>query len=120
MTFRSWIASPSTRRPMPATRIASKTALTAGGRIHSRRDSRKWDRPLACPPQIYMKLSTLILLALPLAAESLADHANRLPTDERISMYQALVEAKPENFHYQNQLAAGYVQKMRETMDPNY
>ena len=35
-------------------------------------------------------------------------------------MYAALSGTKPEDAHYQNQMAATYLQKMRETMDPDY
>jgi tetratricopeptide (TPR) repeat protein len=44
----------------------------------------------------------------------------RMKTDDRIAMYQALGAAKPQDPHYQIQMAATYLQKMRETMDPEY
>ena len=44
----------------------------------------------------------------------------KLKTDERISMYQTLVQTKPENLHYQNLLAGAYIQKVRESMDFSY
>src|SRR6266545_1563103 len=44
----------------------------------------------------------------------------RLKTDDRIAMYATLSGAKPNDAHYQNQMAATYLQKMRETMDPEY
>src|SRR5215467_11377043 len=42
----------------------------------------------------------------------------RMKTDDRVAMYEALGRAKPEDPHYQMQMAATYLQKMRETMDP--
>jgi len=50
----------------------------------------------------------------------MADKVNRLATDERIRMYQTLVNDKPGDLHYQNLLAGSFIQKMRETMDPGY
>ena len=44
----------------------------------------------------------------------------RMKTDDRVAMYEALGRAKPEDPHYQMQMAATYLQKMRETMDPGY
>ena len=49
---------------------------------------------------------------------AMADQVARMQTDDRIKMYQALVTYKAEDFHYQNLLAATFIQKMRETMDP--
>jgi tetratricopeptide (TPR) repeat protein len=43
-----------------------------------------------------------------------------LKTDERISMYNTLVKAAPEDLHYQNLLAGAYIQKVRESMDYSY
>jgi len=51
---------------------------------------------------------------------AMADQVARMKTDERIKMYESLVNYKPEDFHYQNLLAATFIQKMRETMDPGY
>jgi len=51
---------------------------------------------------------------------ALYDAVARLKTDDRIAMYAALSGTKPEDAHYQNQMAATYLQKMRETMDPDY
>ena len=50
----------------------------------------------------------------------LADQAARLKTDDRISLYNAMVQGKPENLHYQVLLAGAYIQKMRETTDFSY
>jgi tetratricopeptide (TPR) repeat protein len=50
----------------------------------------------------------------------MADQVARLATDERIKMYETLVNYKPSDFHYQNLLAGAFIQKMRETMDPGY
>ena len=35
-------------------------------------------------------------------------------------MYGTMIQAKPENLHYQNLLAGSYIQKMRETTDFSY
>ena len=51
---------------------------------------------------------------------AMADTVARLATDERIKMYQTLVNYKPGDLHYQNLLAGSFIQKMRETMDPGY
>jgi tetratricopeptide (TPR) repeat protein len=51
---------------------------------------------------------------------ALYDAVSRLKTDDRIAMYASLSGAKPEDTHYQIQMAATYLQKMRETMDPDY
>ena len=51
---------------------------------------------------------------------ALYDAVARLKTDDRIAMYATLSGAKPNDAHYQNQMAATYLQKMRETMDPEY
>ena len=51
---------------------------------------------------------------------ALFDAVSRMKTDDRIAMYQTLSQTKPEDLHYQNLMAATYLQKMRETMDPDY
>jgi tetratricopeptide (TPR) repeat protein len=51
---------------------------------------------------------------------ALFDAVSRMKTDERIAMYQTLSQSKPEDLHYQNLMAATFLQKMRETMDPDY
>ena len=51
---------------------------------------------------------------------ALYDAVARLKTDDRIAMYATLAGSKPQDAHYQNQMAATYLQKMRETMDPDY
>ncbi len=43
-----------------------------------------------------------------------------LKTDDQIAAVQVLIQAKPENLHYQTQLAAAYIQKVRETTDFSY
>src|SRR4051794_13646119 len=43
-----------------------------------------------------------------------------MKTDDRLAMFETLARTKPEDTHYQAQMAATYLQKMRETMDPNY
>src|SRR5271155_3067057 len=55
-----------------------------------------------------------------LADRALADQAMRLKTDDRIAMYQSLVQAKPDDLHYHNLLAGSYIQKVRETTDFSY
>src|SRR5260370_14372424 len=51
---------------------------------------------------------------------ALYDAVARLKTDDRIDMYATLAGTKPQDAHYQNQMPATYLQKMRETMDPAY
>ena len=51
---------------------------------------------------------------------AMADQLTHMATDERIKMYETLVNYKPGDLHYQNLLAGAYIQKMRETMDPGY
>lgn len=67
-----------------------------------------------------MKWCFVLMMAGALGAESLDSHAAALSTDERIRMYQAMVEAQPENVRYQTSLASTYLQKVRETMDASY
>jgi tetratricopeptide (TPR) repeat protein len=43
-----------------------------------------------------------------------------LKTDDQIAAIQTLIQAKPENLHYQSQLAGAYIQKVRETTDFSY
>jgi predicted Zn-dependent protease len=51
---------------------------------------------------------------------ALFDAVSRMRTDERIAMYQTLAQTRPEDPHYQNLMAATFLQKMQETMDPDY
>ena len=44
----------------------------------------------------------------------------RATTDERIASYQALATSNAGDSHFENQLAAAYIQKMRETTDFGY
>jgi tetratricopeptide (TPR) repeat protein len=80
-----------------------------------------------------MKLAYLLVFATTAFAQSgngklgdllqdraLYDAVSRLKTDDRIAMYAALSGAKPDDPKFQNQMAATYLQKMRETMDPDY
>jgi tetratricopeptide (TPR) repeat protein len=55
-----------------------------------------------------------------LTDRALADQAMRLKTDDRIAMYQSLVQAKPYDLHYHNLLAGSFIQKVRETTDFSY
>ncbi|HXK04469.1 MAG TPA: tetratricopeptide repeat protein [Verrucomicrobiae bacterium] len=55
-----------------------------------------------------------------LTERGLYEATARMKTDERIAMFEALGKAKPDDLHYQCQMAATYLQKMRETMDPEY
>lgn len=50
----------------------------------------------------------------------LAEQVNRLKTDDRIALYENLVEVKPETLQYSVLLAGAYIQKMRETTDFSY
>jgi tetratricopeptide (TPR) repeat protein len=43
-----------------------------------------------------------------------------MSTDDRVALFEALARTKPDDLHYQNQLAATFLQKMRETMDADY
>jgi tetratricopeptide (TPR) repeat protein len=43
-----------------------------------------------------------------------------LKTDDQIAAYQLLTQTKPDDLHYQNRLAAAYIQKVRETTDFSY
>src|ERR1017187_8969206 len=51
---------------------------------------------------------------------AMADQVARMATDERIKMYETLANYKPGDFHDHSLLAASFIQKMRETMDPGY
>lgn len=59
-------------------------------------------------------------LTAALKDRAMADQIARMKTDDRIAVYQALTTHKAENFHYQNLMAAAYIQKMRETSDSAY
>ena len=59
-------------------------------------------------------------LAAALKERALLDGVAQMKTDDRLKMYRTLVDTKPETLHYQNLLAATYIQKMRETTDPVY
>jgi tetratricopeptide (TPR) repeat protein len=51
---------------------------------------------------------------------ALSDQAQRMKTDERIKLYEAMVQGQPGRPHYRNLLAAAYIQKVRETTDFSY
>lgn len=81
------------------------------------------------PKMILCCLATLLVpvfaqdperLAAALKERALLDGVTKLNTDDRLKMYQTLVDTKPETLHYQNLLATAYIQKMRETTDPVY
>ena len=55
-----------------------------------------------------------------LEERELARQAMSLNTDQRIQMYQNLVQKQPDQPHYRNLLAATYIQKVRETTDFTY
>ena len=55
-----------------------------------------------------------------LSERALSEQVARLSTDDRIAMYSAMGQARPENAHYQVLLASAYVQKTRETTDFSY
>src|ERR1700730_14015899 len=83
-----------------------------------------------------MKLSACVLLLACISAwaqstsdrivgalsdRALAEHVAMLKTDDRITMYSAIANTKPNDAtHYQVLLAAAYVQKTRETTDYSY
>lgn len=51
---------------------------------------------------------------------AITNSVERMKTDDRITMYQTLVETNPDHLHYQNLLASTFIQKMRETTDFSY
>ena len=51
---------------------------------------------------------------------ALSDQAQHMKTDERIKLYEAMVQGQPGRLHYRNLLAASYIQKVRETTDFSY
>ena len=55
-----------------------------------------------------------------LEQRALTQLAAGLSTDDRIRMYQRLAQARPDQAHYQNLLAAAFLQKVRETTDFSY
>ena len=80
-----------------------------------------------------MKSLILFSFALTLAAQSsngklgdllseraLYEATARLNTDDRLAMFETLARTKPDDAHYQNQMATTFLQKMRETTDPDY
>jgi len=55
-----------------------------------------------------------------LTDRALAEQITRLKTDDRIAVYQNMIATKPDDLHYQNLLAGGYIQKVRDTTDYSY
>jgi tetratricopeptide (TPR) repeat protein len=51
---------------------------------------------------------------------ALSDQTQRMKTDERIKLYEAMIQGQPGRPHYRNLLAASYIQKVRETTDFSY
>jgi tetratricopeptide (TPR) repeat protein len=51
---------------------------------------------------------------------TIADHISRMKTDDRIKAYEAMATHQKDDPHYQNLLATAYIQKMRETANPDY
>ena len=51
---------------------------------------------------------------------ALSDQAQTMKTDERIKLYEAMVQGQPTRPHYRNLLASAYIQKVRETTDFSY
>ena len=51
---------------------------------------------------------------------ALSDQAQHMKTDERIKLYEAMVQGQPGRPHYRNLLASAYIQKVRETTDFSY
>src|ERR1700733_8624320 len=143
-TFRCSIASHFLLPRMPASCIARRMEPTAVARLPASRH--RQDRSLTNTEpsgsgHLFIPMSKLIVfcfsgflfagLVSAQVAEpdrlmqafpdrAMADQVARMKTDERIKMYEALVSYKSEDFHYQNLLAATFIQKMRETMDPGY
>src|SRR5579883_1618039 len=103
-----WIISRSTPRRMPAFRTASRMEPTGEGR--TRANSMRWP----------------ILVAVaafgqnPKQTSAGANPLAILKTDDQIAAYQLLIQSAPEDLHYQNRLAAAYIQKVRETTDFAY
>src|SRR5215471_8807449 len=60
------------------------------------------------------------VLSLPAQEHAMTEAIASLKTDDRLAVYQALAAAKPADTHYQMQMAGTYLQKMRETTDPEY
>ncbi|MBY0504725.1 MAG: tetratricopeptide repeat protein [Bryobacteraceae bacterium] len=81
-----------------------------------------------------MKLTIYLFVAATLLAQSaepdrllaalkdrtIADQISRMKTDDRIKAYEAMTAHMKDNLHYQNLLATAYIQKMRETANPDY
>ncbi len=55
-----------------------------------------------------------------IAERIFTEQAARMKTDDKITMYGAMIQTKPENLHYQCLLAGAYIQKMRESTDFSY
>ena len=51
---------------------------------------------------------------------TIADQISRMKTDDRIKAYETMTAHMKDNLHYQNLLATAYIQKMRETANPDY
>ncbi len=51
---------------------------------------------------------------------TIADQISRMKTDDRIKAYETMTTHMKGNLHYQNLLATAYIQKMRETANPDY
>lgn len=51
---------------------------------------------------------------------ALNDQAQRMKTDDRIKLYEAMVQTQPDRLHYRSLLAGAYIQKVRETTDFSY
>jgi len=64
--------------------------------------------------------TVLLLAAVSAFGQTSGNILAMLKTDDQITAYTALIQTKPEELHYQNQLAAAYIQKMRETTDFSY
>jgi tetratricopeptide (TPR) repeat protein len=51
---------------------------------------------------------------------AIVNNVERMKTDDRIRMYQTLVDTNENNRDYRNLLASAYIQKVRETSDFSY
>jgi len=65
-------------------------------------------------------LFSFALATISVFAQTSANLFAVLKTDDQIAAYQLLIQSKPEDLHYQNRLAAAYIQKVRETTDFSY
>lgn len=63
------------------------------------------------------RLLTTLCAAAALGQNLTPDQLQSLTADDRITVYEALAGAEPEDLRYRNLLATGYLQKFRQTAD---